>query len=95
MNAKTALGLGFITGLVLPLVALFLLFQLRPELLGIQKFDYQVVRNLNAQILSLGLLLNGAVFFLAIKLDKEEFSRGILAASVLAMIAVFIYRFLL
>lgn len=95
MNAKTSLVLGFVSGLFLPLLALWLLFQLRPELLGIQKFDYEVVRNLNAQILSLGLLLNGAAFFLAIRLNKEDFSKGILAASILAMIAVFIYRFLL
>ncbi len=95
MNAKKSLVLGFLSGLFLPLLALWLLFQLRPELMGIQKFDYQIVRNLNAQLLSLGLLLNGAAFFLAIRLNKEDFSRGVLIASVLAMLALFIYRFLL
>lgn len=95
MKSKWPVLLGFLAGLILPVVALWLIFLLRPEVMGIQKFDYEVVRQLNVQLLSLGLLLNGAAFFLALKFEKEDFSRGLLAASVLALVLVFIYRFLL
>lgn len=95
MNKQSSLLLGLASGLFLPVLALWLLFQLRPELMGIQKFDYEVVRQLNAQLLSLGLLLNGVAFFIALRFERESFGRGILMASVLALIVVFIYRFLL
>ncbi len=95
MKNRLPFVLGFVSGLFLPVLALWLIFQLRPEVMGIQKFDYAIVKQLNVQLLSLGLLLNGAAFFLAIRLDREEYSRGILSASILALILVFIYRFLL
>lgn len=95
MNRQSQLGIGLSLGFFLPILALWFLFQLRPELIGIQQFDYDVVRQLNVQLLSLGLLLNGAAFFLALRFNKELISRGILIASVIAMLFLIIYRFLL
>ncbi len=87
--------LGIFIGLIMPLFGVYLMLDLRPELLGIQRFEGEVVKQVNVQIITLGMIINVGLFFIALKLNKEEVGRGILFMSVLYLVAVFIYRFLL
>lgn len=68
---------------------------LRPELAGIQHFDSDIVKMVNVQIITLGMLINAALFFVFMHFHKESISRGILLISVLELVLIFIYRFLL
>jgi hypothetical protein len=94
-NYTTQLIVGMLTGLVIPPVALWLIFSFRPELLAVQSFDETVIKVINVQLISLGILLNAAAFFLYLRLDKEAMGRGVLIITVAYLIAIFIYRFLL
>lgn len=87
--------LGILIGLIMPLFGIYLMVEARPELLGIQRFEGVIVKQVNVQIITLGMIINAGLFFLFLRLDKEDASQGILSTSVLYLIAIFIYRFLL
>jgi uncharacterized membrane protein YozB (DUF420 family) len=95
MKIKGATLLGFVLGLALPILAMYAFSEFRPELLAIQKFEVAEVRHLNMQLMTLSMLPNVAAFFIALRLENEDFGRGLVAATLLLLIAVFIYRFLL
>jgi uncharacterized membrane protein YozB (DUF420 family) len=94
-HSKLQFGIGFILGLIMPPLGFWLVLQLRPELSGIQKFDHEIVKQLNLELISLGMLLNAAIFFVALQFEAEKLGRGILLASVLVLLILFIYMFLL
>ena len=48
---------------------------------------------LNFQMLSVGMLANDALFFLALRLDKENLSRGVLYASMLWLLGIIVVKF--
>lgn len=87
--------LGLVIGLLMPLLGVLLMLELRPELVGIQRFEGDVIKQVNVQIITLGMLINAGLFFLSLRLDKEEIGRGILAISVVYLVVIFIYRFML
>lgn len=93
--SQKELGLGLLIGLALPPLALYAVLRMHPAFAGIQRIDHAVVSELNLQLLTLGLLLNAALFFLALKRHWESLARGVLLASLLWLLGVFIYRFLL
>lgn len=95
MNSKVSALLGALGGFVIPFVSLYIISQLRPELLVIQRYDLSEIRHLNIQIMTVAMLPNIALFFVALQFGKESFSRGLLAASFLLLVLLFIYRFLL
>lgn len=87
---------GILLGAVLPIIGVYIVMDARPELIGLQKYSNQdLIKHVNTQIITLGMIINAAVFFLGLQLNKEFFSRGILISSILYLIALFIYRFLL
>lgn len=86
---------GIFLGLLMPLLGIWIMIALRPELAGIQRFDSEIVKMVNVQIITLGMLINTALFFVFIHFHKEQVSRGILLISVLELVLIFIYRFLL
>ncbi len=87
--------LGIFVGLIMPVIGVYLMLDLRPELLGIQRFEGVIVKQVNVQIITLGMIINAGLFFIALRLDREEIGRGILFMSVLYLVAIFVYRFLL
>lgn len=87
--------LGLVVGLLMPLLGVLLMLELRPELVGIQRFEGDVIKQVNVQIITLGMLINAGLFFLTLRFDKEEIGRGILSISVVYLVVIFIYRFLL
>jgi uncharacterized membrane protein YozB (DUF420 family) len=95
MNSKGTILIGFSLGLFLPVFSLVAIAWLRPELSEIQKFDYEMIKDLNVGLMTVGMLLNALVFFIGLRLNKESFSKGVMAASLLVLILIFIYKFLL
>jgi len=87
--------LGLVIGLLMPLLGILLMLESRPELVGIQRFEGDIIKQVNVQIITLGMIINAGLFFLSLKFDKEEIGRGILSISVVYLIVIFIYRFLL
>lgn len=87
--------IGILIGLAMPIIGIFLVLAARPELQSIQQYESEVVKQLNLELVTLGMLINAGLFFLFIRMDKEVISRGILFASVVCLIAIFIYRFIL
>lgn len=95
LNPQGQQLIGFLLGLLLPLLSLYLIFVFRPEFLGVQKFNYEVVKQLNMGLVTFGMLLNAALFFLLIRLDKDRVSNGLLQATILLLLLMVIYKFLL
>lgn len=87
--------MGFVLGVVLPLLAAYAISVFRPELLAIQRFEMEEIRHLNMQLMTLAMLPNVAVFFVALQLENDDLGRGLIASTLLMLLAVFIYRFLL
>ena len=87
--------LGLFVGLIMPIVSVALMMEAHPDLVGIQRIDSEFVKQVNVQIITLGMLINAGLFFLSLRFDKEEVGRGILAITVVYLIVIFIYRFLL
>jgi uncharacterized membrane protein YozB (DUF420 family) len=87
--------LGLLLGLFMPLLSLYLIFVFRPEYLGVQKFNYEVIKQLNIGLLTFGMLLNAACFFLLLRFEKERLGNGILQATVLLLLLMVIYKFML
>ncbi len=86
--------LGLLLGLAMPVIGVWVIFQLRPELTGLQRFDHEMIKHVNVQLVTFGMIMNAGLFFLFLKLDKENISQGILFTSVLYLIAIFVYWFL-
>ena len=51
--------------------------------------------HLNMQLMTITMLPNAALFFVALRFENEDFGRGLISATLLLLAAVFIYRFLL
>jgi Co/Zn/Cd efflux system component len=87
--------IGLLSGLFVPVLGVFIVLNARPELLGIQQMDENIVKVVNTQIVTLGLIINAGLFFAFLKFNKEEISQGILVTTVFYLILVVVYRFLL
>ncbi len=88
--------LGLLIGLITPLFGIALILEARPELLGIQSIsEDELIKQINVQIITLGMMINAGLFFIFLRFDKEDISRGILFISVIYLLGIFIYRFLL
>ncbi|MGB0177616.1 MAG: hypothetical protein ACPF9D_10650 [Owenweeksia sp.] len=86
---------GLLTGAIMPVLGIFLVLDARPELVGLQRFEGEIVKHVNTQIITLGIIINAALFFIFLQFNKEDISRGILFASVVYLILIFVYRFVL
>ena len=87
--------MGLLAGLFIPVLGVFIVISARPDLLGIQQMDSDIVKIINTQIVTLGMIINAALFFTFLQLNKEEVSRGILFTTVIYLLLIFVYRFLL
>lgn len=94
-NYYVQLATGIVLGLLMPALGTWLMLNLRPELAGIQEYNHDVVKSVNVRIITLGMIINAALFFVFIRFKREGISQGILVISVAELVAVFIYRFLL
>lgn len=86
---------GFVIGILTPVLGIFLVLNARPELLGIQEMNSDIVKVINTQIITLGMIINAGLFFACLKFDKEEVSKGVLFTTVIYLVLIFVYRFLL
>lgn len=86
--------LGIFIGLAMPALGVMLMLTLRPELQSIQQFEDEIVKQVNVQLITLGMIINAGLFFLFMRFNREAISRGILVASVSLLILIFVYRFL-
>ena len=82
-------------GLLVPFLSLYLVGIVRPELVAIQQYDLSEIRFLNIQLMTVAMMPNAALFFVALQFEKDHFGRGLLASSLLLLVLVFIYRFML
>ncbi|MFN4298763.1 MAG: hypothetical protein ACK4EX_03420 [Thermaurantimonas sp.] len=87
---------GILIALIAPVGGLVLLFLKFPVLLSdessLTKLQF---KTLIFQITSLGLLINVGLFFLFLRFKKESTSQGILAATLIVLLAAVIHKFLL
>lgn len=91
---RQKISIGILIGIAMPILGVILMLSLRPELQSIQQFEDEVVKQVNVQLITLGMIINAGLFFLFMKYNKEAISRGILVASVSLLILIFVYRLL-
>lgn len=89
-------ALGWLLGAVLPPFSFWIILQARPELRGLQRYEeVELVKHINVELITMGMIFNAALFFALLRLDREDMSRGVLLASFMWLVLVFIYRLLL
>jgi|OM-RGC.v1.031168332 hypothetical protein len=94
-NHNAQVLFGVLLGLLMPILGTVLVLYSRPELQGIQQFEHEIVKQINVEIITFGMIVNAGLFFLFMRFDREQISRGILFSSLLCLLLIFIYRFLL
>ncbi len=87
--------LGLVIGLITVITFTLLVFYFTNPGLTYQEYQEVVVKgNLLVPFLSVSLLLNFLWFFLFIKLNKDEISKGVLISTVLVGIVILAFKFL-
>ena len=79
---------GFIPGLIMPLMGVYIYFLLFFSYMGLAGFIKHIFKNnLIVSVISLGTILNLAVFFLFYQFEKDHSAKGVIGAT-------FIYAFI-
>ena len=88
MKIKDHFLAGFVPGLLLPLIGVYIYYLLFFSFMGFNGFHNHLVRNdLLLPVISLGVILNLALFFLFYQFEKDHSARGVIGAT-------FIYAFI-
>ncbi|HEY1047051.1 MAG TPA: hypothetical protein VGF79_11470 [Bacteroidia bacterium] len=96
MSARSQLWLGLGMGLFTAfIVSLVVFLRTNPGLSASDYFNFFVYSKLLSGILSVSLIANLALFYLFLKFDKDQISKGVLAATVIVGILIFIMKFFL
>ena len=95
MNPRKQLLIGIFTGLFSAFLVSFLVFiATNPGFTFADYFNIYVNGKLLAPILSVALVGNLGLFFLFLKLNRDIISRGILAATIMVGVLIFILKFM-
>ncbi len=94
MSPKKEIYIGIGIGLLTAFLISFVVFlSSNPGFTAADYFNIYVNGKLLAPILSVALVGNLGLFFLFIKLDKDMISKGILTATMIAGVLIFILKF--
>lgn len=79
---------GFVPALILPLIGVYIYYLLFFSYMDLPAFQNHLIKsNLLLSVLSLGVILNLALFFIFYHFEKDNSARGVIGAS-------FIYAFI-
>lgn len=96
IKSKKEILLGVFIGLITSfLISYFIFLNTNPGLSTSDYLNVFVNGKIIVPILSMSLIGNLAVFFLFLKLNKDFISKGILVATILVGLLVFIIKFIL
>lgn len=88
---KTDLFIGFILGIAVALLGTFLFLISFTEYIAVSDLQLIKQEGILGKVITLGAILNIAMFFLLLKINKELMARGIvLATIILALLTVFL-----
>jgi hypothetical protein len=90
------LSIGLIAGIVTPLIVLFIYYKINFYYIRVDTFLYETfMKRIFLPLLSLCVLGNLALFFLFLQTNRLYSARGVLLATFIYAIAVFILKFTL
>ena len=88
--------LGLVIGLITPLLVMFVYYRINFYYIRVDTFLYEAfMKSIFLPLLSLCVIGNLAVFFLFLQTDRYHSSRGVVFATLLYAISVFIMKFTL
>jgi hypothetical protein len=94
MNSRKQVLIGLFLGIVAVFALAVGMFIMRFENVTVSDFfNFNAYHKVVSLLLSLSLLLNLALFFLFIKMNKDYFARGILTSTMLIGILIFVLKF--
>jgi len=93
MKSKIETFIGFFVGVIAPVFAMVMFFEINPEYKMYDNFDPESFKELIFKISFFGLLLNVGIFFLALKFNKDSLAQGVLYATFFTLIVSLVYRF--
>jgi hypothetical protein len=95
MSPKKQLSLGIGLGLLTSFLISFVVFlSSNPGFTAADYFNIYVNGKILAPVLSVALVGNLGLFFLFLRLDKDLISKGILSATMLVGVLIFILKFI-
>lgn len=87
--------LGFLIAMVIPPISMFVFSQIHGYNISEAGAYGELVRFLNIRLLSASVIVNVGLFFLALRFDKELFSRGVLYGTVFIFVIILLYKYAL
>ena len=95
MNQRKQVVLGLVLGLLASFLISFVVFlSSNPGFTAADYFNIYVNGKILAPVLSVALVGNLGLFFLFLRLDKDMISKGILSATMLVGVLIFILKFI-
>ena len=96
MNKKTQTLIGFISGIVLPVLVIILTYKVKFHHIEMTKFLMHIFRfNIISQFLQLAAIPNLLLFFVFMWVKRPYASRGVIAATFIIVIAVLVFSYVL
>ena len=95
MKRKIETIIGVFVGVIAPIFAMVMFFEIKPEYKMYDNFDPESFKELLFKISFFGLLLNVGIFFAALKFNKDSLAQGVLYATFFTLVASIVYRFVL
>ena len=95
MNQRKQVVLGLVLGILASFLISFVVFlSSNPGFTAADYFNIYVNGKILAPVLSVALVGNLGLFFLFLRLDKDMISKGILSATMLVGVLIFILKFI-
>jgi hypothetical protein len=91
--ALNKIWIGFVFGMILPLIVLAIYYKVKGNYFAIQGIDFkEFINSVLTPIISLCVVANLGVFFLYIRKDQYQGARGVVMATLIYAIAVFVVK---
>jgi Co/Zn/Cd efflux system component len=87
--------IGIFVGLCVPLFGLAIVYEAYPALRAVERFDYMLFKDILTKVTTIGLVMNGLLFFLVLRFGAERMARGILYACLMFLMGLITYKFIL
>ena len=95
MKQKINAILGWIIGVIAPIIGLYLFLENNPEFKLTDNFDPARYKELILQVGMVTMLIDSAIFFIILNFNKERLAQGVLAGMMSFFVGLLLYRFFL
>lgn len=87
--------LGFVVGFLTPIFGITVMYDIYPDLQNINLLEDNTLKILITRVSTFGVIINAGLFFLGLQMNREKAAKGVLSASLIYVILIVVYKFIL